>query len=406
MTRDLDTLLGFLALVISYGLVILLVVKHVNYGLALFLGAIVLGILFGIDLDGILSTLLMTASEQITYELVLAVSLIPIFAQAMIESKLIDEIIEGLKAMLSQRAVLAIIPSVFGLFPMMGGALISAPLIDGEAEKLKVDSEKKSLINLWFRHMWFFVSPLVTTLIVVGRITNVNIYDIIVVDFPAFIVYVVLGYFLLIKPIKSYEIKRSGDSFFYKFLKGVIPVALTIVSNILGLHLILSLLLGISSAILLGKIKPSNVMTVIKKGFRWPLVASVLGALYFRNIIRYMHVDSFIVQNAISFGFPTIAFFSLIPLIFGFITAEPQTSAIMSASLVINAFEKLVPAQVALLYVSSFLAYFTSPLHLCLILTVGFFKSKIREVFKWLVPSSLLIYFVQFAVCYILIEYI
>ncbi|MGC8912122.1 MAG: DUF401 family protein [Nitrososphaeria archaeon] len=403
--RGLDTLLGFLALVVGYGLVILLVVKHVNYGLALFLGAIVLGILFGIDLNGILSTILMTASDQITYELVLAVSLIPIFAQAMIETKLIDEIIDGLKAMLSQRAVLAIIPSVFGLFPMMGGALISAPLIDGEAEKLKVDSEKRSLINLWFRHMWFFVSPLVTTLIVVCRITNMNIYDIIVIDIPAFIVYVVLGYFLLIKPIKSYDVKKGEDNFFYRFLRGIVPVALTVTSNILGLHLILSLLLGISSAILLGKIKPSNAVSVVKKGFRWPLVASVLGALYFRNIIRYMHVDSFIVENAISFGFPTIAFFSLIPLIFGFITAEPQTSAIMSASLVTGAFEKFIPAQVALLYMSSFLAYFTSPLHLCLILTVGFFKSKIREVFRWLVPSSLLIYFVQFAVCYILIEY-
>ncbi|MGB9728080.1 MAG: DUF401 family protein [Nitrososphaeria archaeon] len=403
--RGLDTLLGFLALVVGYGLVILLVVKHVNYGLALFLGAIVLGILFGIDLNGILSTILMTASDQITYELVLAVSLIPIFAQAMIETKLIDEIIDGLKAMLSQRAVLAIIPSVFGLFPMMGGALISAPLIDGEAEKLKVDSEKRSLINLWFRHMWFFVSPLVTTLIVVCRITNMNIYDIIVIDIPAFIVYVVLGYFLLIKSIKSYDVKKGEDNFFYRFLRGIVPVALTVTSNILGLHLILSLLLGISSAILLGKIKPSNAVSVVKKGFRWPLVASVLGALYFRNIIRYMHVDSFIVENAISFGFPTIAFFSLIPLIFGFITAEPQTSAIMSASLVTGAFEKFIPAQVALLYMSSFLAYFTSPLHLCLILTVGFFKSKIREVFRWLVPSSLLIYFVQFAVCYILIEY-
>jgi len=405
LTRDLDTLIGLLALAISYGLVIVLVVKHVNYGLALFLGAIVLGIFFGIDFNGILSTLTMTASEQITYELVLAVSLIPIFAQTMIESKLIDEIVDGLKAMLSQRAVLAIIPSVFGLFPMMGGALISAPLIDGEAEKLKVDSEKRSLINLWFRHMWFFVSPLVTTLIVVCRITNMNIYDIIVVDFPAFIVYVVLGYFLLIKPIKSYDIKKGEDNFFYKFLKGIVPVALTIVSNILGLHLIFSLLLGIFSAILLGKIKLTNITTVIRKGFRWPLVTSVLGALYFRNVIRYMHVDSFIVENAISFGFPTIAFFSLIPLIFGFITAEPQTSAIMSASLVTGAFEKFIPAQVALLYISSFLAYFTSPLHLCLILTVGFFKSKIREVFKWLVPFSVLVYCVQFAVCYLLIEY-
>ncbi|MEM0053403.1 MAG: DUF401 family protein [Nitrososphaeria archaeon] len=401
-----DTLLGFLALILSYGLVIVLVVKHVNYGLALFSGAIVLGVLFGIDLRGLISTLLTTASEQITYELVLAVSLIPIFAQAMIESKLIEELIGGLKMMLSQRVVLATIPSVFGLFPMMGGALVSAPLINGEAEKLKVDSERRSLINLWFRHMWFFISPLVTTLIVVCKVTNMNIYDIIIVDVPAFIVYVVLGYIFLIKPIKFSSVHISKSSFSYSFLKGVFPVALTIITNVLGVHLIISLLLGIFSAILLGKVNLSNIFNIVRKGFRWQLVASVLGALYFRNIIRYMHVDTFIVENAIAFGFPKLAFFSLIPLIFGFITAEPQTSAIMSASLVSDAFETMLPEQVALLYVSSFLAYFTSPLHLCLILTVGFFKSKIKEVFKWLVPLSIIVYIVQFSLCYLLIEYV
>ncbi|MEM2154487.1 MAG: DUF401 family protein [Nitrososphaeria archaeon] len=401
-----DALIGFLALILSYGLVIVLVVKHVNYGLALFSGAIVLGVLFGIDLRGLASTIFTTASEQITYELVLAVSLIPIFAQAMIESKLIEELIDGLKMMLSQRAVLAIIPSIFGLFPMMGGALVSAPLINGEAEKIKVNSERRSLINLWFRHMWFFISPLVTTLIVVGRVTNVNIYDIIVVNFPAFIVYVVLGYIFLIKPIKVSGVHVGRSSFSFSFFKGVFPVALTIVTNVLGVHLILSLLLGIFSAILLGKVNLSNVFEIVRKGFRWQLVASVLGALYFRNIIRYMHVDTFIVENAIAFGFPKLAFFSLIPLIFGFITAEPQTSAIMSASLVSDAFETMLPEQVALLYVSSFLAYFTSPLHLCLILTVGFFKSKIKEVFKWLVPLSIIVYIVQFSFCYFLIEYV
>ncbi|MCX8189448.1 MAG: DUF401 family protein [Nitrososphaeria archaeon] len=401
-----DTLLGFLALILSYGLVIVLVVKHVNYGLALFSGAIVLGVLFGIDLMGIASTLLMTASEPITYELVLAVSLIPIFAQAMIESKLIEELIDGLKMMLSQRAVLAIIPSVFGLFPMMGGALVSAPLINGEAEKLKVNSEKRSLINLWFRHMWFFISPLVTTLIVVGKVTNTNIYNIIVVDIPAFIVYVVLGYIFLIRPIKVSNVHISKSSFSYSFLKGIFPIALTIVTNVLGIHLIISLVLGIFSAILLGKANLSKVLEIFRKGFRWQLVASVIGALYFRNIIRYMHVDTFIVENAIAFGFPTLAFFSLIPLIFGFITAEPQTSAIMSASLVSDAFKTMLPEQVALLYISSFLAYFTSPLHLCLILTVEFFKSKIKEVFKWLIPLSILVYTIQFLFCYFLIEYV
>ena len=393
----LELFFGILGLVISFGFVITLVIKHVNYGLALTLGAIILGLFFGSSIVGLFETAYMTLTEMTTLELILAVALIPILAQSLIDTKLIDGLIQGLKSKLPRKGVMAMIPAVFGLFPMMGGALISAPLINEEADKLQVNAEKKTIINLWFRHIWFFVSPLVTTLIIVSRLTNVNLYNIILLNLPVFIIHTTVGYFFLIRPIKNNNHSESNINILPIIVKGSLPIALTIIVNIIGVPLSISLLIGIASAFLIGKKTLKNSIKTIKTGFKWNLVAAVLGAMYFRYTIKSVGVDNFIISNAKLYGVPIIAFFTIIPLIFGFITADPQTSAIMSASLVANAFDSLLPAQVSLLYISCFLAYFLSPLHLCMILTVGYFKSKLKGVYKWLIPFILL----DYAVCLI-----
>ena len=384
--------MGILGLVLGFGFVIVMVIKHVNYGLALTVGALVLGFSFGSGIEGFLEAAYLTVTDMTTLELVLAVSLIPILAQSLVDTRLMDGLIAGLKSVLPQKGVLAMIPAVFGLFPMMGGALISAPLIDEEASRLQVNAEKKAIINLWFRHIWFFISPLVTTLIIVGRLTNVNIYSVILVNMPVFAVHLAIGYLALLKPIKAAGGLQQADSSVADVFKGAAPVALTIVVNILGAPLSISLAVGIASAFLIGRSTVRGIGRTIRTGFKWTLVVAVLGAMYFRYTVRYNGVDSFIVSNAKLYGFPMIAFLTIIPLTFGFITAEPQSSAIMSASLVASAFSFLSPAQVSLLYVSSFLAYFVSPLHLCMILTVGYFKSKLKSVYVWLVPFAILDY--------------
>lgn len=135
--------MGILGLVLGFGFVIVMVIKHVNYGLALTIGALVLGFSFGSGIEGFLEAAYLTVTDMTTLELVLAVSLIPILAQSLVDTRLMDGLIAGLKSVLPQKGVLAMIPAVFGLFPMMGGALISAPLIDEEASRLQVNAEKK-----------------------------------------------------------------------------------------------------------------------------------------------------------------------------------------------------------------------------------------------------------------------
>ena len=383
---------GVLGIAVAFGLVIALVLKRVNYGLALVLGAVILGLFFHLSPVDFLEIASFTLTDQITIQLAVIIALIPVLARSLEDTGLMEGFIKGLKGKLSPRMVVATIPAVFGLLPMMGGALLSAPLIDEEGNKLKLSPEKKTVINLWFRHIWFYASPFSSTLILLSGLTGVNLYSIILVNLATFLFHILSGFFFIIRPITNVRAKSSNINLKDTLLKGSIPIAVAILSNVAGVPLAVSLVLGIVSAFILGKVKPKDAFKTFRKGFQWKLVAAVLGVMYFRYVIKFAGVDEFIVSFSKSLGIPAYSFITLVPLMFGFLTAHPSASVVMSAPIVTSAFDTVTPAMLSILYVSIVVSYNVSPLHLCLVLTTEYFKPKLKEVYRWLIPLFILDY--------------
>ena len=385
---------GVLGIAVAFGLVIVLVLKRWNYGLALVLGAVTLGLFFNLSPVDFLKIVFLTLTDQITIQLAVIIALIPILARSLEDTGLMDRFIKGLKGKLSPRTVIATIPAVFGLLPMMGGALLSAPLIDEEASKLKLSPEKKTVINLWFRHIWFYASPLSSTLIILSSLTGVNLYSIIVVNLVTFLFHTFIGFFFIIKPIANVKEEASNVNFRDTLLKGSLPIAITILSNVAGVPLPASLVLGIISAFLLGRFGFKEAFKTFRRGFQWKLIAAVLGIMYFRYVIKFAEVDKFIVSFSQELGIPALSFLTVVPLIFGFLTAHPAASVAMSAPMAMSAFNTVTPAMLSILYVSIVVSYNVSPLHLCLVLTAGYFKPRLKEVYRWLIPLFILDYLV------------
>ena len=385
---------GVLGIAVAFGLVIVLVLKRVNYGLALVLGAVTLGLFFNLSPSGFLEIASYTLTDQITIQLAVIIALIPILAKSLEDTGLMKDFIGGLKGKLSPRIVIATIPAVFGLLPMMGGALLSAPLIDEEATKLRLSPEKKTVINLWFRHIWFYASPLSSTLILLSGLTGVNLYSILLVNLTTFLFHILAGYIFIIRPIANVGKTVSNMDFTSTLLRGSFPIAITILSNIAGAPLPVSLILGIASAFLLGRVGFKKALKTFRDGFQWKLVAAILGVMYFRYVIKFAGVDKFIVSFSKALGIPAYSFLTLVPLMFGFLTAHPSASVVMSAPMAMSAFDTVTPAMLSVLYVSIVVSYNVSPLHLCLVLTAGYFKPKIKDVYRWLIPLFILDYIV------------
>lgn len=176
------------------------------------LGAIILGLLS--NPEKFLQTFYETITDWRVGTLVIIVILIKIFAVILEETGQISLVIENLKRVIPERGMLAIIPFIFGLLPVPGGALLSAPMVDSEGKRLGVSNEGRTFLNLWFRHIGFLIFPLATALVVMSQISGISINRLIVMQSPIFAVSVIVGSFYIIKLSKKREkeeiVKKEG----------------------------------------------------------------------------------------------------------------------------------------------------------------------------------------------------
>jgi len=195
-------------LIISFSLIIFLVANKKNFGVAMILGALILGILS--NPDRLAQTFYETIADWEVDTLIVIVMLIKILATVLEETGQIPLVVENLKRIIPERGMLAIIPFIFGLLPVPGGALLSAPMVDAEGRRLGVSNEGKTFLNLWFRHIGFLVFPLATALIVMSQISEVNINRLIVIQTPIFTVSLILGLLYVIKLSRKVESADVG----------------------------------------------------------------------------------------------------------------------------------------------------------------------------------------------------
>lgn len=133
--------------------------------------------------------------DQLTVSIVLGTFGIMLLSQLYKETKLINRMSESLSRIINNpKIVIGVLPAVLGLLPVAGGALMSAPLVDSEAEKLELKPERKAYLNLWFRHTIFPVYPISQFLIITAALTGMTVTSLVLRQIPVVVVMVLVGY--------------------------------------------------------------------------------------------------------------------------------------------------------------------------------------------------------------------
>jgi len=393
-------LIQALGLLISLIVIVLLVVRHVNYGFALLIGALILGVFSQLTPQQFVQVLTSALIDWTTFDLILIVSLIPILAVCMRETGIVNSLIVSVRKALSGRAVLVMLPALMGALPMAGGALLSAPLIDEEAKRLKLTSEERSFINVWFRHWNFFIYPLSSPLILAASLAGVNLYDVILIQFPPLLLYLLLGYFTGIRGIKdSNKNDKSRD------LKTLLliplnmgPVLLAVTLNIFGMPMVAALAVGIASVLIFKKVSLQKASSLLRQGFDWKLSFAIVGVMSLRRMIEYSGAVSSVLPYIQVAGVPTMVPLIIIDWIVGLATAMPTASVAVIVPITMMTIKDVTPMLISILYLTMIFSYLISPMHLCLILTVEYYKSRLQTVYKKLIPASVATYLVTLAV--------
>ncbi|MEM3596796.1 MAG: DUF401 family protein [Candidatus Bathyarchaeia archaeon] len=392
------------AIIIAFALLIILLYKHANLGITINATAITMALL-ALEWTRIPIVFYEASIKPETISVVTATFGIMLLSQLYKETGIINKLSESISRLINNpKIVLGLVPAVIGLLPVAGGALMSAPLVDVEAEKLKLKPQRKAYLNLWFRHTIFPVYPLSPPIITTALLAQVAIPPIILRQIPTVLVMIMVGYVIgfwktEVSRKMEEESGKNMNSSFKVFLLSFSPILATIVFALAfgatgieffkqGRDVVIAVFIGIAVLIAISKMS----FTVFAKPFKsWGIYGITLaayGAFLLREVVispEISQVFSQIVTNSNSSYSGTVLLITL-PAVLGALTGSPTSGIAIGLPILCGA-PPIAANIAALIYISAYLGYTIAPTHLCFTFTADYFKCQLGKVYKYVIPS-------------------
>lgn len=300
----------------------------------------------------------------------------------------------------SNKVTLAFMPAFLGLLPSLGGARFSAPIVQEASEGIAVDDEQKSAINLWFRHIFEFSNPLMPGVILACGIANVSIGDLIDQVGWVTILCFVLGWIFLIVPLKITDPEKATNTQHDRTIdwKSLILAFGPIVTSFL-----LIVAFDVQAALAMGLVvvafiplyfwfkRPISVKSVFTESLDKKLFFNVVCILYFIQLLTVIGTLNEIVNVFNNSALPQAVIIACLSFIFGVMTGMGQGYiAIVMPIVALMAPGNIVLVGIAMVY--GMAGQMVTPTHLCILVTVEYFKSRLwKTIGKCGVLSLLMI---------------
>lgn len=396
-----------LVVIISFLLIPILIRKKVKLSYTLLIVAAVLAIFSNIGIESAISSVFYVFINPPSRSTVLTVMMISILGGLMGHYKVLEGIVGSLeKVIKNKKNILMIIPAFIGLLVIPGGALLSAPFINNLGEELKIIPPKRAAINLIFRHLAMYVMPFSTGLLIVASsFPDLSIGKIILYNILFLLLIVITGYFLFIKEIKV-DIVSKRENLGRNLIKlGILtsPIYIPVIISLsTGLPFYITLLISIVVVYFLGN-KEDFIKTLIKS-ISWHTILTMIAILIIKEII--LNMDSLLEIFMTMFSnndniLYTLLIFFVTSLFFGFITGNQGASLAIILPMIsqLNVTNDMLYIYIYFAYISAFMGYYFSPLHLCQAFTVelmGVNTVDLYKEYKYYAPIMFVILIVTF----------
>ena len=289
----------------------------------------------------------------------------------------------------SKKVALSVMPAFLGLLPSIGGARFSAPIVENIARGEDIDGDRLGAINFWFRHIFEFASPIIPGMILACAITGVGIGDLLVHLSWASALAFVCGWIVLITPIKLKP--REPDHPDRDFSRERVDFLLAIGSVIIlfimmvGLHLGAAVSMGavvlIMIPVLMGTNRTVSVKDIFIGAIEKKLFRDVFSILLFIQILDETGVLAQIVSSFDGAPLPTPVIIGIVSFIVGVLTGISQGHvAIVMPIVAALAPGSLDLAGVALVF--GVAGQMVTPTHMCMIVTLDYFKGDFFKMVK------------------------
>ena len=396
---------GIIKLLGVVGLIVFLIRKKCNLGYIMIFASLLLGVLFRLKVKDIILNVVLAIIDSMTLKLFGIIILVFLLSGVLRKIESLRDIVDSLQKLVKDhRLILAFIPAFLGLIPMPAGAMFSAPMVNEVASRMNLQAEEKTFINYWFRHIWELIWPLYPSIILFSALLEVEIREIVKVQFPLTIAAFIIGLVWEQRNIKRNIIENTNrkDVFFNmkKLFLGTWPILLIVVFVLfVKLDFLISLSIVILSLILLNryKIKVKDIKDIIKSDLDLNILFLIAGIMIFKRMLEATGIIMTIPEFFTGLGIPLLVVLFIIPFLVGILTG-------ISSATVGICFPVLLPFMVVqnevnlnyamLAFVGAYIGMMISPVHLCLVVTKDYFKADLAKIYKLLaLPLSIIILF-------------
>ncbi len=388
--------------IISLIITLLILLKlRINISLALLLLSLYSIALFSLSIETALSSSIDILIDKTSIRLYIIILSVLYITMIQKQEKMFDQLLSSLRSIFrNDKSVSMIAPSIIGLLPMPGGALVSAPLVEKSTNKMAMSGEFKTFLNYWFRHIWEFVWPIYAGLLLFEAMSGIPLKKIIITQAPYTILNIISGIVIFSLYMKRNDISNfhlADNSSIKKtvkdFLWGIWPILIIIVLFfVFSIPLYISLILTAVLLTLIKKIHIKNIVQMMISPIMWKTMLLMASVLVFQRIIYQSNIFGSAASGNISFSFLIFLCF-LISFSIGFLTGVNTAYIAISYPILLPLIQHL-PNFVDLsiyIYVIGFAGILLSPVHLCLVLTNEYFNSNLFKVYKYLLPPVILL---------------
>lgn len=391
----------FLVVIAAMILIVVLLRFKVLIGPAILSGGLLIWLFESRSFEKLWVAFTETLTMQRTWDLLLCLYFVMCLEVELRKSGSLHGMVVTLRNIFSSNKVtLAFMPAFLGLLPSLGGARFSAPIVQEASEGIAVDDEQKSAINLWFRHIFEFSNPLMPGVILACGIANVSIGDLIDQVGWVTILCFVLGWIFLIVPLKITDPEKATNTQHDRAIdwKSLILAFGPIVTSFL-----LIVAFDVQAALAMGLVvvafiplyfwfkRPISVKSVFTESLDKKLFFNVVCILYFIQLLTVIGTLDEIVNVFNNSALPQAVIIACLFFIFGVMTGMGQGYiAIVMPIVALMAPGNIVLVGIAMVY--GMAGQMVTPTHLCILVTVEYFKSRLwKTIGKCGVLSLLMI---------------
>ena len=326
-----------------------------------------------------------------TYDIIFALYFVMCLEIELRLSGALTDMVKALRRTFSNvKILLAAMPAFLGLLPSVGGARFSAPIVEELSTQINLSPEHKSAINFWFRHLFEFSSPIIPGMIMACSIAEVTFGEFISHLCWVTVLAIAVGWLILIRPIKIPHTKKIVETVAEirhernGLLLALLPVAsvfMVVVFAGLNASTATGLIVVAWVFVLAAVGRRVGVKKIFLGAFDWKMTLNICCILYFIQLLSVTEVLGEIVAAFQASPLPVPIIIACVSLIIGILTGMSQGHvAIVMPIVAAMGTGDLNLAGVAMVF--GVAGQMLTPTHVCLIVTVDYFKADLLRTLK------------------------